>query len=112
VAATAPNHQHTTATSASTALMIALRNNELIKTAVLTVRKAGGKEPVEYLKITLAKARVTSLAVQSGDDSDPAVLTEEFSFAFEKITVDYTPQGTEGSGGGGMTFETDAFVQS
>jgi type VI secretion system secreted protein Hcp len=98
--------------SASTALMSALRNNELIKTAVLTVRKAGGKEPVEYVKITLAKARVTSLTVHSGDESDPAVLIEELSFAFQKITVDYTPQGAEGSGGGGMTFEADAFAQS
>ena len=97
--------------SASTALMSGLRNNELIKTAVLTVRKAGGKEALEHVKITLAKARITSLTVHSGGESDPAELFEEMTFAFEKITVDYTPQGTEGGGGGGMTFEADAFLQ-
>jgi len=98
--------------SASTALMIGMRNNELIKTAVLTVRKAGGKEPVDYVKMTLAKARITSLAVHSGGGSDPAELFEELSFSFEKITIDYTPQGTEGGAGGGMTFEADALIQS
>ena len=42
---------------ASTALMSALRTNELIKKAVLTVRKAG-KTPLEYLKITIEDGRV------------------------------------------------------
>src|SRR4051812_30919010 len=41
--------------SATTGLMSALRSNEVIKKAVLTVRKAGGTSPVEYLKITLEK---------------------------------------------------------
>jgi type VI secretion system secreted protein Hcp len=98
--------------SASTPLMIALRTNELIKKAVLTVRKSGGKEPVEYFKMTLEKARITSLTAYSGSDEDPAQLNEELSLAFAKITVDYIPQGTEGGGRGGMTFEADVFAES
>src|SRR5262245_46879655 len=43
--------------SASTALMQALRTNEPIQKAVLTLRKAG-KTPVEYLKITIEQGRV------------------------------------------------------
>ncbi len=46
--------------TASTALMQALRTNEPIQKAVLTLRKAG-KTQVEYLKITIEQGRVTSL---------------------------------------------------
>ena len=59
---------------ATTGLMSALRSNEVIKKAVLTVRKAGGKDPVEYYTITLEKGRITSLIQQSGDETDPAAL--------------------------------------
>ena len=52
--------------SASTALMQALRTNEPIQKAVLTLRKAG-KSPLEYLKVTIEQGRVTSLTVDGGD---------------------------------------------
>ena len=42
--------------SATTALMSALRNNELIKKAVLTVRKAGGADALAYFTITDRKS--------------------------------------------------------
>jgi type VI secretion system secreted protein Hcp len=91
--------------SASTALMSALRNNELIKTGTLTVRKAGGN-PLEYVKITIEKARITALDVRS-DGASPEDLTEELKLAFQKISVEYTPQGTDGLPRGGMMFETE-----
>ena len=50
--------------SASTALMLALRTNEPIQKAVLTLRKAG-KSQVEYLKVTIEQGRVTSLTVDA-----------------------------------------------
>src|SRR5262245_774170 len=50
--------------SASTGLMAAMRNNDLIKKAVLTVRKAGGT-PHEYFKITIEKGRITGLDVDA-----------------------------------------------
>lgn len=91
--------------SATTGLMSAMRNNEPLKRVVLTVRKAG-KEPLEYFKITLQQARITSVdvgAVGGGGDS----LNESVSFAFKTIGVDYVPQGTEGGQRGSMSFETE-----
>ena len=46
--------------SASTALMSALRSNEMITEAVLTLRKAG-KGQLEFLKITIEQGRLTGL---------------------------------------------------
>lgn len=92
---------------ATTALMSSLRNNELIKKVTLTVRKAGGPDAIEYFKITLEKARLTELTTYSGDGEDPAKLTEEISIAFNKINVEYRPQGPDGLPQGGSMFETD-----
>ena len=89
--------------SASTALMLALRTNEQILKAVLTLRKAGtGK--VEYLKITIENGRVTSLTVDAGDSSGSPDVVEHVSFSFNKIEVEYVPQGKDGLPQGGMTF--------
>ena len=46
--------------------MSALRSNELIIKAVLTLRKAG-KSPLDYLKITIEQGRVTGLSIDAGD---------------------------------------------
>ena len=88
--------------SASTALMASLRANELVKKATLTVRKAGS-EPLEYVKITLQDARITHV----GLDTENTEVVERVNFAFQRITVDYVPQGQEGAGRGGMSFEAD-----
>jgi type VI secretion system secreted protein Hcp len=89
---------------ASTALMSALRTNEVIKKAVLTIRKAG-KTPLEYLKITVEDGRLVSLDI----DADAAVanpaLFERLSFSFNKISVEYTPQGPDGHAQGSTSFE-------
>jgi type VI secretion system secreted protein Hcp len=89
--------------SASTALMLALRTNEPIQKAVLTLRKAG-KTQVEYLKITIENGRVTSLVVEGGDPSGGPDVVEKVSFSFNKIEVEYVPQGKDGLPQGGMTF--------
>jgi type VI secretion system secreted protein Hcp len=88
---------------ASTALMLALRTNEVIQKAVLTLRKAG-KNPLEYLKITIEQGRVTSLSVEGGDPSGGAEVVERVSFSFNKIEVEYVPQGKDGRPQGGMTY--------
>ena len=94
------------ADKASTAIMASLRNNEIIKKATLTVRKAG-ERPLEYLKITLEKARIVSLSTScSGADGGPEV-TEQVAFAFKKFTVEYIPQGTDGLAQGSTMFETE-----
>jgi type VI secretion system secreted protein Hcp len=92
---------------ASTALMSALRTNELIKEAVLTLRKIGTTK-LEYLKITIQDGRVVSLDIEAmddkGDKSGP-VLLEKLAFSFNKIAVEYTPQGGDGMPLGSTTFE-------
>lgn len=94
------------ADSASTALMKALRNNEVIKRAVLSVRKAG-KGQIDYLKVTIENARITSLDIGTLDDELGPKISEKLSFAFHKIAVDYVPQGEDGQPRGGMTFATE-----
>jgi type VI secretion system secreted protein Hcp len=89
---------------ASTALMSALRTNEAIKEAVLTLRKTGGSK-LEYLKITIQDGRVTALDIDAGDTSGSSTLVEKVSFTFNKIAVEYTPQGGDGLPQGSSTFE-------
>lgn len=89
--------------SASTALMSALRSNEPIQKAVLTLRKAGSS-PLEFFKITIEQGRVTGLTIQGGDQSGAADLVEQLSFSFNKITVEYVPQGKDGQALGGTMY--------
>jgi type VI secretion system secreted protein Hcp len=88
--------------AASTALMGALRTNELIQSAILTARKAGEGQQ-EYLKITIEQGRVTGLDIQV-DPAGSAELLENLSLSFNKIEVQYTPQGEDGQPKGKTTF--------
>lgn len=89
--------------SASTALMQALRQNEIIQKAVLTLRKAG-KGALEYLKITIENGRVVALTIDTVDTSGAPDIVERVSFSFNKIEVEYVPQGKDGLPQGGMMF--------
>jgi type VI secretion system secreted protein Hcp len=89
---------------ASTALMSALRSNEVIKEAVLTLRKIG-KSPLEYLKITIEDGRVVSFDIEAGDLSGSPALVERVGFSFNKIEIEYTPQGADGQPQGSTTFQ-------
>jgi type VI secretion system secreted protein Hcp len=92
---------------ASTALMSALRGNDLIKNATLSVRKAGGASPVDYVKIMLEGVRVRSMEIESGGPGTASQLLERVSFAFKRITVEYRPQLGQGAGGGVSSFSTE-----
>jgi type VI secretion system secreted protein Hcp len=83
--------------------MQALRTNEPIQKAVLTLRKAG-KSPLEYLKVTIENGRVSSLTIDGGDPGGGPDVVEKVSFSFNKIEVEYVPQGKDGLPQGGMTF--------
>ena len=89
--------------SASTALMLALRTNEPIQKAVLTLRKAG-KSKLEFLKVTIEQGRVTALTIDAGDGDGSSDMVERVSFSFNKIEVEYVPQGKDGLPQGSMTF--------
>jgi type VI secretion system secreted protein Hcp len=88
---------------ASTPLMAALRTNEEITKATLVIRKAG-KTPLEFLKVTIENGRVTSIALDGGDGAAGPEIVERVSFSFNKIMVEYVPQGKDGQGGGSTVF--------
>jgi len=90
---------------ASTALMSVLSFNELIKEAVLSVRKAGGQDPLPYLVVTLRSARIVSYNIESERSPEGApVLMEHLALGFESIQVDYTQQDAAGTGLGQSSF--------
>lgn len=93
----------------STAFMSVLATNENLTTVVLTVRKAGGAgAALPYFIVKLEKARVAEYTVESEvNEIGAPTLVEHLSFAFQKITVDYTPQQAAGGGGGATSFTDD-----
>ena len=91
---------------ASTALMSALRTNELIKEATLTLRKIG-KTPLEYLTIKIENGRVMAIDIEAGDATASPALFERVSFSFNKISIEYTPQAADGSAQGSTSFEDE-----
>lgn len=70
---------------------------DYIDEAVLTVRKAGGDEPVEYVKLTLTDAIVSS--VTSGGSGGADRVTENLSLNFASFNYEYTPQEKDNSAG-------------
>lgn len=76
-------------------LMRACCNGEHFAEAILLVRKAG-KEPLDYLKVTMSPVLVTS--VSTGGSGGEDRLTENVSLNFAKMSVGYTPQKEDGSG--------------
>ena len=66
--------------------------------AVLTVRKAGGEKPLEYLKIILEGLIVSSYT--TGRLANEEVITETVGLNFTKFTVEYTPQDAKGNAAG------------
>jgi type VI secretion system secreted protein Hcp len=89
---------------ASTTLMGYLATNKIISQALLTVRKAG-TNPLEFVKVTMERVRVTSIQVESVESE----LVERVALAFSKVSIDYVPQqdATGAAGGGASTFADD-----
>ncbi len=71
-------------------------NGKHIPKILLTVRKAGGDKPLEYMKITMEDCLVSNVST-GGNGSDDR-LTESLSLNFTKFKVEYTPQKADGSG--------------
>jgi len=76
-------------------LMYAVCSGKHLKDGVITVRKAGGEKPLEYLKITMTDVLVTSLQA-AGSSAD--VLVENVSLDFGKFKVEYFEQDAKGVG--------------
>ena len=82
--------------SASPVLVKFCCNGAPIKSAVLTIRKAGGK-PLEYYKLTLTNVLVSSITPGGAGGQDR--LTETISLNFGQFKLEYVPQKADGSGG-------------
>jgi type VI secretion system secreted protein Hcp len=91
--------------AASTGLMSVMRTNDLVKKAVLTVRKAGSR-PVDYFIVTVENGRITQYEVAS-DSAAGVAMTERIALAFERITVEYRMQDEKGGRKGGSTFSAE-----
>jgi type VI secretion system secreted protein Hcp len=91
---------------ATTAIMSALRTNEALKKVTLTGRKVGGEAPIDFLKIVMEKARITSHQIGTASDGSPDFI-EEFTITFLKVSVSYIPQNASGGTTGATTFETE-----
>jgi len=93
---------------ASTSLMSVMSTNETLKSAVLSVRKAGGASPLAYFTMTLEQARVAAYDVECAvDDNGAPMLRESLSLAFRRITVDHVVQSEQGASRGGSSFSGD-----
>ena len=83
---------------ASPLLYLACCTGKHFDTVLLTCRKAGGENQVEYLKITLNGVFVSS--VQSGGSDTDDRPSETITLNFAKWKTDYTPQDAKGAGTG------------
>jgi type VI secretion system secreted protein Hcp len=91
---------------ASTALMSLATSNEVVKKAVLTVRKAGTTQQ-EFFKLTIENGRITAYDVQAPESEASPLMLEIVTFAFQKIAVDYRMQGEDGQLRGTGTYSHD-----
>jgi type VI secretion system secreted protein Hcp len=89
---------------ASTSLMAVLGNNDSVRTAVLTMRKAGQGQQ-DFFKVTLTDGRLVDVDYKADEHGE---VVEQVTFAFARIEVEYTPQTASGGRGGGSTFAIDA----
>lgn len=89
---------------ATTQLMSVMRSNEVVKKAVLSVRRAGVTPPTDYLVITIEQGRITSHTIGTSAPDSPE-LVEQLSIAFETIEVRYEPQSSQGSATAALTFQ-------
>lgn len=88
---------------ATTALMSALAQNDLVKEARLSMRRAGGDQD-DYFIVTLKDARIVGLS-HSTDSSGQA--SETVQFTFTKVEVEYRPQSAAGGRGGSTVFSDE-----
>jgi type VI secretion system secreted protein Hcp len=82
--------------AASPALLKYCCTGAPLKSAVLTIRKAGGT-PLEYYVVTLTNVIISS--VTPGGASGQDRLSESITLNFGQFQVQYTPQKADGTGG-------------
>jgi type VI secretion system secreted protein Hcp len=83
--------------SSSPSLLLTCCNGTHYDEANLTIRKAGGASPVEYIKIKLTEVFITSISTGGSGGEDR--LTENVSLNFGTYSLLYTPQDDKGGAG-------------
>ncbi|QBQ98970.1 Hcp family type VI secretion system effector [Paraburkholderia pallida] len=81
-------------------LMGACAKGSHYDTAILTVRKAGGDNPLEYFKVTFSGVLISSISEGGSGGEDR--FTENVTINFEKYHVEYQPQSAKGEKEGGV----------
>ena len=90
---------------ASADLMMACARGDHIDKATLVVRKAGGKEALEYITVEMENVIVTS--IHTGGSGGEDRLTESVTLNFAKVSYDYKQQETKGAAGAAPKFSWD-----
>jgi type VI secretion system secreted protein Hcp len=80
----------------STAFFLRCAAGQHIPEALVTLRKSGGTNPLEYLTYKFSKVYVDSIqwSGSGGGDDSP---TESLSLAFEKVEIVYSSQNDDGT---------------
>jgi len=100
---------------ASPILYSACCQNEVLKTVVLTCRKAGGKQQ-DYMVWTLTNASIREIKAgyfdhipspAAGTAAHPIIAYDEMSIVYQKIQIEYKPQTKEGGLSAGVVFSDD-----
>ncbi len=81
-------------------LFMACAKGRHIPKAKLTIRKAGGDDPLDYYVIEMEDCMITSIS-NSVSSPDDAVIREVCTLNFAKIKESYQPQKNDGSADGG-----------
>ena len=90
---------------ASAKLMHGCASGQHFGKATLTVRKAGGEHPVEYLVLELSHVMITSISTGGSGGEDR--LTENVTLNFATVKTTYTPQNERGEPEGDVEFGWD-----
>jgi type VI secretion system secreted protein Hcp len=90
---------------ASPGLMKACATGQHIKTATLSGRKAG-KGQLDYLTFKFQDVLVSSMQTGGSEDAD-VLPTDQVSFNFAKLAVEYKPEKADGSLGVAVQFRYD-----
>jgi len=89
-----------TVNKATPKLILACASGEHIKEATLTCRKAGGQQE-EYLKYKFSDLLISSYQT-GGSGGSGVVPTEQISFNYSKMEVEYKEQKADGTLGGAI----------
>ena len=81
---------------ASPRLLVACCTGQHIKSAVLTVRKAGGEQH-DYMIVTLSDVLISGVDTAGQPGGSDGLPTESLGINFSKINFEYKEQGADGS---------------